>query len=127
MLSEEDRQAVLAKARRRKFAPREVVFHEGDPGDTLHLIAKGHVAVRVTTPMGDVATLRILGPPDFFGELAVISPAPRNATVVALDATETLSLHRADVDELRVQHPEVDTLVLEGAVAEVRRLSIQLL
>jgi CRP-like cAMP-binding protein len=35
----------LANARRRRFAKGEVVFHEGDPGDTLHLIAKGHFAV----------------------------------------------------------------------------------
>ncbi len=126
-LPEEERQAVLAAARRRTFARNDVLFHEGDPGDTLHLIADGHVAVRVTTPMGDVATLRVIGPGGYVGELAVISPAPRNATVIALDPVETLSLSRPTFDDLRQRHPKVDQMVLDGAVAEVRRLATQLL
>jgi len=57
-----DRRAVLGAARRRRFARNEVILHEGDPGDSLHLPAKGHVAIRVTTPLGDAATVRILRP-----------------------------------------------------------------
>jgi CRP/FNR family transcriptional regulator, cyclic AMP receptor protein len=126
-LPEADREAVLATARRRTYRRNEALFHEGDPGDSLHLIAEGHLAVRVTTPMGDVATLRILGAGDYVGELAVISPAPRNATVVALDDVETLSLHRTAIDDLREKHPKVDQMVLDSAIGEVRRLSTQLL
>lgn len=126
-VSEEQARAVLAVARRRRFKRGEVVFHEGDPGDTLHLVDRGHVAVRVTTPLGDTATLRVLGPGDYFGELAVVSPAPRNATVVALEPTETLGVHRDEVDELRRRHHEVDRVLLEAVVGEVRRLSVQLL
>ena len=119
--------ALLSVARRRRFDRHEVVFHEGDPGDTVHLIARGRVALRVTTPLGDTVTLRILGPGSLFGELAVLDPAPRNATVVALERTETLALHRDHFDELRQQHPEVDRMLLDSLISEVRRLSTQLL
>ena len=50
VLSDEDRRALLSTARRRRFARNEVVFHEGDPGETLHLLSKGHVAIRVDHP-----------------------------------------------------------------------------
>ena len=126
-ISEEDARAVLAVARRRRFAKGEVVFHEGDPGDTLHLIDTGRVAVRVTTPMGETATLRILGPGAFFGEMSVISPAPRNATIVALEPVQTLGLHRDTIGELRRHHPAVDRWLLEAVIEEVRRLSLALL
>jgi CRP-like cAMP-binding protein len=125
-LGEAERDAVLAAARRRRYARNEALFHEGDHGDSLHLIAEGHVAVRVTTPMGEVATLRIASPGEHLGELAVLSPAPRNATVVALDAVETLSIQKPDFDDLRRRHPEVDAMAMEGLVAEVRRLAAQL-
>ena len=125
-LDEADRREVLSVCRRRKFARGEVVFHEGDPGDTLHLIAKGHVAVRTTTPAGDQALIRVLGAGDFFGELAVIAPAPRNATIDCLDSTETLGLHRDAFDELRAKYPGVDAVLLQALIAEVRRLSVQL-
>jgi CRP-like cAMP-binding protein len=126
-LPEDDARAVLAASRRRRFARHEVVFHEGDPGDTLHLVDKGRVAVRVTSPLGDTVTLRILGPGAIFGELALLSPAPRNATIVAVERTETLAVHRDRFEQLRREHPEVDRFLLEALITEVRRLSNQLL
>ncbi|HEY7134168.1 MAG TPA: Crp/Fnr family transcriptional regulator [Acidimicrobiia bacterium] len=125
-LPADTRRELLARARRRRFAAGEVIFHEGDPGDAMHLLAKGHVAIRVTTPLGDTATLRVLRAGDHFGELSVVSPAPRNATIVALDATETLVVHRDDVDQLRRDHPAVDRFLVDTLVQEVRRLSILL-
>src|SRR5687767_10810905 len=95
-LDAENRRRILATARRRRFARREVLFHEGDPGDTLHLVDSGRVAVRVTTPLGDTATLIVLGAGAVLGELALVEGGGgrRSATAVALERTETLSLHR---------------------------------
>ena len=126
-LAVEQKRAVLGLARRRKFSRGEVVFHEGDPGDTLHLIERGHVAVRVTTPLGEMATLRIIGPGEYFGELALVSPGPRSATITALEPTETLVLHRNQINRIRLQHPDVEQVLLDVVVGEVRRLSAALL
>ena len=123
-LPEDDRRRVLAATSRRRFARREVLFHEDDPGDTLHLIDKGRVAVRVTTPLGDVATLVVLGPGEVVGELALLDEqARRNATAVALERTETLTLHRDQFHELRQRHPALDRFLLVALAAEVTRLS----
>jgi CRP/FNR family transcriptional regulator, cyclic AMP receptor protein len=103
-----------------------VIFHDGDPGDTLHLIARGHVAIRVTTPLGDVATLRILKHGEFFGELALVAPAPRRGTAIAIGTAETLSLHREQFAELRTQHPSIDRILIDALANEVRRLASQL-
>jgi CRP-like cAMP-binding protein len=115
--------ALLARSRRRRFRRGEVVFHDGDPGDTLHLVAKGHFAVRATTPMGDTAMLRVFRPGDCFGELAVIEPAPRAGTVVALEDGDTLSLSHLELAELRARHPGVDHLLTRALIGEVRRLA----
>ena len=126
ILQEEDRRRLLSLAVRRRFAKGEVLFHEGDPGDSLHLVAKGHLAARATTPLGDVATTRVFQPGDFFGELAILSPGPRNATVVALEPAETLVLHGAHLEGLRSDHTGVDGVLVHALVAEVRRLSAAL-
>jgi CRP/FNR family cyclic AMP-dependent transcriptional regulator len=126
VLPADDRQQLLAHARRRRFARNEVIFHEGDPGNALHLVGKGHVALRVHTPLGEVATVRVVGPGEFFGELAIVAPAPRNATAVALDATETLVLDNRQFDALRAEHPQVDRLLIDALASEVRRLASQL-
>src|SRR3954464_1502674 len=92
-LPDEDRQQIVSAARHRSFARGEVLVHEGDPADSLHLISSGRVAVRVSTPSGERATLNILSPGDYFGELSLVRRGgdhSRSATVVALEPTETL-------------------------------------
>ncbi len=126
VVPDDDRRKLLSLLVRRKFAKGEVLFHEGDPGDSLHLVAKGHLATRATTPLGDVATVRVFQPGDFFGELAILSPGPRNATIVALEPVETLVLHVSHLETLRAQHTHIDGVLVEALVAEVRRLSAAL-
>lgn len=120
-------QGVLARARRQRYRRGDVVLREGDPGDAVHLIDRGHVAIRVATPLGEVATVRILAAGGLFGEMAVLGDQPRMATVVALDAVETLSLHRSVIEELRTAPTSIDRILLTAALGEVRRLSYALM
>jgi CRP-like cAMP-binding protein len=126
-LNEDDRRTVLSLAHRRRYAAGEVIVREGDPGDTFHLIAKGKVGVRVTTPGGSVALVNVHGAGGAFGEQALIDPnAVRSATITALEATETLTLSRDAFGALRRQHPAVDRLLVDVLSTEVRRLTARL-
>ena len=95
-LPSEEIRRVLAMARRRTFGRGEVVFHEGDPADSLHLIAKGRFAVRVTTPLGETATLAIRGPGDLVGEFAGAGHAPTRSCIMADFRTLAKDLCLAD-------------------------------
>ena len=126
-LSPDDRATVLSTAHRRRFASGEVIVREGDPGEALHLIAKGRVGVSLTTPGGSVALINVRGRGGAFGEQALVDPTSRrSATITALEATETLALHRAAFDDLRREQPGVDRLLVEILSLEVRRLSNRL-
>jgi CRP-like cAMP-binding protein len=123
-LSEDDRRRLLATTRRRRFAAGEVIFHEGDRGDCVYLIERGLVAIRVGTPLGDVATLTMLGPGNAFGELALIDGNERrSATVVAIDATDTRVVEHGEFDALRREHPPVERFLVELLAAQVRQLT----
>jgi CRP-like cAMP-binding protein len=115
---------VLEMARRRTFARGEVVFHEGDPADTIQLVRSGRFAVRVHTQYADEATLAVLGPGTIFGELALLTPgAPRSASVCALEPAETLSVHQLDFNRLRQEHPGTADVLIAILSAQVRRLT----
>ncbi len=127
-LSEDERRLVLAKMTRRAFKKGDSLFFEGDPGDSLHVLQHGRVAVRTSTPQGDVVTLTVMGPGACFGEQALLSSdSRRTATVVALEAVETRMLHRRDFDELRQRQPSVERFLVDVLAAQVRRLSNQVL
>ena len=127
-LDEQERRLVMARMVRRSFRKGDTLFHEGDLGDSLHLLVKGRVAIRVSTPSGDVATLTVLGPGSAFGEQALLSAdSRRTASVVALDPCESKVLQRRDFEDLRTRHPSVERFLLDAMSEQVRRLSSQVL
>jgi len=125
-LPEAELRELLAIARRRRFARGEVVFHQDDPADTVHLVDKGRFGVRGIGPLGDSVMLAVLSPGDMFGELALVDgeAARRSATVSALEKAETLSIHRLDFDRLRRQRPDTSQVLIALLAAQVRRLSM---
>jgi CRP/FNR family transcriptional regulator, cyclic AMP receptor protein len=126
-LSEEQRRSLLAAARRHRYAPGEVVFHEGDPADSLHMIESGRVSVGLTTSYGNQVTFAIESQGEMFGELALLSPdSRRTATVTALERTETMIIHRDEFDRMRRDQPQVTEALLRVLAARVRLLSDRL-
>lgn len=128
-LDADERTAFLATTRHRHYARGDVVVHEGDPSDSLHLVAAGRLAVQVTTAEGVSATLNILGPGDYFGELSLLggrSPT-RSASVVALEAAQTRSLSARAFRELRIRHRAADDVLLALLARRVEELSARLL
>jgi CRP-like cAMP-binding protein len=113
---------VVRKAKGDKYFVRQ-----GDTGDFVFFIEAGHVGVYVTPPNRSRARMiRVLGPGDHFGELAVLGPdrsKKRMADVVALDK-EVIAwrLSRDEVDDLR-KRAEVEKALLSALAKEVARLS----
>ena len=125
---EEEVRLLLSIARRRSFDRGEVVFHRDDPGDSLHLVAAGHFAVRITSPLGDTVTLAVRGPGDSFGEMALVGAEPRrSATVEALDRAETFAVYQADFERLRHDQPAIGDVVITVLVGVVHELGERLL
>jgi len=123
-----DRRRLIDRMRSRTYRRDEVIFHQGDPADTLHLIVEGHVSVRVTLPGGEFVIVAVFGPGDAFGEVALAgSPRPRGATVIALERCETLSLGRDQFESLRTSYPGIDRFLVGLLSARVDRLNGYLL
>ena len=115
----------LAQALRvRRFRKGETVFHQGDPGDALFIMASGSVKVVLPSDEGaEPAIVAILGPGEFFGELAILDGAPHSATIVAVEPTETLVLRRDTFLGLIDTEPELRRALLSSLAAEIRRLT----
>jgi CRP/FNR family transcriptional regulator, cyclic AMP receptor protein len=116
-----------AALRSRRFRKGETIFHSGDPGDTLFLVGEG--AVKITIPPDDgsePAILTTIGPGGFFGELSLLDGAPRSATAVALESTETYILRRDAFDALMDEEPALRHTLMVTLVGEIRRLTAQI-
>ena len=114
---------VVRALRRRRCRRNEVIFHQGDPGDALHVVAAGAVKIVLPSAEGEEAIIATLRPGDFFGELAILDGAPRSATAVALETCETLELPRAIFHEQLDRDPRLRDALLMGLTHELRRLT----
>jgi CRP-like cAMP-binding protein len=104
---EEELLALIHGLRLLTFAPGDVIVTEGEPGQSLFILAAGTVKVFVRAPGGGDVAVAALGEGSFFGETSTLSGQPRSATVTAASACDLLEIDRAALDRLGAAHPDV--------------------
>lgn len=99
----------VATAAREMFVPaRSLIFEQDQPGDAFYIISKGRVQIeRKRHP------LTILGPREGFGELEILTAAPRIATVRTLADCELLVINREDFIDLVEEYSDFSRSLLE--------------
>lgn len=86
---------------RRQVATDEIVIQQGDTGNEMFVVESGRLEASVILPDGkDIGVVKTYGGGEYFGELALMSDAPRSATITARDESTLLVLERQVVDEL---------------------------
>ncbi|MCA9937553.1 MAG: Crp/Fnr family transcriptional regulator [Anaerolineales bacterium] len=125
-LRREEANALVARMIPRRFAPDQIIFHLGDPGGLLYILTQGKVKISRATPEGQEALLAILGPGDFFGELALLDDSPRSATAEAIEQTETMTLHRDEFLGFLDNNPAFTHHVLRTLAIRIRHLNSQI-
>ena len=103
-LSREDIAKVLGKMEERYYASGTTILSQGDQGDAFYIIQTGAVQV-VLENRGRAEIIRVQGPQEWFGEMALLSGEPRSATIVALRDSLIWRLSRHAWDELIDKHP----------------------
>ena len=96
-----------SKLRSRRYQRGEVVFHQDDPGDRLHIVIEGVVKISIISEDGREKDLVLFRPGECFGEMALVDDSPRSATATAVEDSETLVLLREDILLFFREHPEV--------------------
>jgi CRP/FNR family transcriptional regulator, cyclic AMP receptor protein len=96
-LVENERDAVVARARLRHFAAGETIFLMGSPGDSMMAVLTGQVRISVPSPEGREIVLAIFQAGEVFGEIALLDGKERTADARAMTACDLAILERRDV------------------------------
>lgn len=86
------------------FEPGQEVFRQGDLGDRIYIISRGRAEV-VHNDGGHDVSLSLLGPGEYFGEMALLNRTTRNATVRCLESLDVLSIHKREFSALAANLP----------------------
>jgi CRP/FNR family transcriptional regulator, cyclic AMP receptor protein len=128
LLTERERSTLLRTGVRRRFRRGEVVFHEGDPGDSFHLVTSGAFIARSSSTMGEVIAVNVFGVGDVFGEMVLLTPgARRSATVVSHGRGATLMVGRGDFEALMHDGGNFERILLSVLAEKNRTLTAHLM
>ena len=103
----------------RDYEPNEVIYKEGEKGDSLNIIGKGKVKINKMMVEGDQFCLSTLKEGDIFGIMSFLDGSAHDATIVSDQQTRLTVLRKADFDGLLMSNPLVAGKIL-------RRLAIHL-
>jgi len=106
-LSQEAFVELVNKVAYHRHVADQLIIREGDPGRSFYVIVEGKVRIYKTGADGKEITLAHLGEGAFFGEMALLSGAPRTANVVAEEDTEILEVTDVVLRELAGKYPQV--------------------
>ena len=124
-LGEPALRSLAERAVHRSFPRHGRPFHQGDPGDSLLVVASGLLKVAVTSEDGEEMVLVAVGPGEALGELAVVDGGPRSASAEAPEPTEVLVITRDAVLELAASDPAMTEALLLALGGLLRRLTEQ--
>jgi CRP/FNR family transcriptional regulator, cyclic AMP receptor protein len=122
-LDDRELSAIAAVAKSRRYGKDDVVFHADESGDVFCLIREGQVKVTMISPEGKEIILSILGPGDFFGEMALLDDEPRSATVVATEPLDLVTIWRTDFLQILAENFDITRKVLAEISRRLRTAS----
>ena len=113
-----DTQVEVRRAHERSFDAGEIVFDEGDSGESLYVIQSGEVELTRATASGRHLVGR-LGPGEFFGEMSVVLGGERRVRAAAVTPLRLLEVDGRTLEEMCVKRPEVAIRMIQRLAARV--------
>jgi CRP-like cAMP-binding protein len=111
-----DLEGILGVVAPVSFDADHVIVQEGDTGDAMFVVVSGEARVEVG------GRFHVLGPGDFFGEMALIAPGRRMATVKAVEPVQALRVPADDFQSFLLRHPTVALAMLKAIVLRLREV-----
>jgi len=111
---------------RRKFPKNTILFSKGDESDSLYVVRTGTVKVVLNDEKGRELVLAVLGPGEYFGEMAAADEAPRSATVITREPTEVLMIRRSDFRSILKRNPDLADNLLKVLLNRLRQTDEQI-
>ena len=119
-LEHQQLQTILEKIQPQHYHRGEVIFHQGDPADRMHIIVEGRVRISIASEDGRETNLALFQSGDCFGEMALLDDCNRSATATAILPAETIVLFRQDFLDFLSDNPQVASEVNGRLIQRLR-------
>ena len=126
-LASEEVETIAQLLRERRLAEGEALCRQGEPGDALFIVTGGRIRLVTVDLSGNEKVLTHFTDSQFFGEMALLTGAPRSATAIAETDSQVLVLAKGDFDTLLASHPQIMREMLKVVSQRTLQTNQQLL
>ena len=112
-LSDNNIKILEQKSAIKEYKKNDIIVKEGEPANCFYVILKGNVKIYITTEVGKIVEVCILGRGDFFGEMSFFEGVKRNASVDAIDDVLLLEIPREAIEELKRNDEKVESILFK--------------
>jgi len=115
LVSEDDMRDFASMVKRYRFAPGEVVFRQGDGGESCYVVAKGKISGKIVYhEKGKEYTSEFeVAAGGLFGEMSLFTGMPRTATGIVVEEAELLEIKAGDLARLLANNPQLSEVLAE--------------
>ncbi len=110
---------------RMTFEPDQVVFKQGDMGDSAYIIVEGEADIMIDSPAGPI-NIATMSRNDFFGEIASLCDVPRTATVRATTKLVTLRISKELFFRLITEFPQMSVEIMRELASNLEKTTVKL-
>lgn len=107
----------------RTYPANTILISEGDYTDSLYVMLEGEVKVFASDEQGKEVILNILGPGEYFGELALLDDEPRSASVKTMEPTKVMVITKRDFKNSLATDSEMVYNLIKALIRQVRALT----
>jgi len=122
-LAPADAEKLTAHCHNRSYPANSVLITEGDQTDSMYVITEGEVKVYCNDGSGKEVILNILGPGEYFGEIALVDDQPRSASVMTLTPTRVTMITKTNFKKWLDENPDMSFNLIRALTKQVRALT----
>jgi SulP family sulfate permease len=113
-LTDDEKGVLLAFSEERRFGAGSTIFEQGDPGDALYILMDGKVDVILHhAATGRRIRVNTMTRGAVFGEMAILDPQPRSASIIAMEDTTCYRITAPQLESLNEEHPALGLRVMK--------------
>jgi len=107
----------------RSYPANSILINEGDDTDSLYVVMEGEVKAYASDENGKEVILNMLGPGEYFGELALVDSEPRSASVKTMEPTKVMVIGKHDFKKALAENPDMAYNMIQSLSRQVRELT----
>jgi CRP/FNR family cyclic AMP-dependent transcriptional regulator len=119
-LSKQELEVLSAHAVTKSYRPNTILVNEGGEGDSLYVIESGRVKVFLSDEQGREIVINVLGPGEYFGEIALLERSPRSASVITTEASRIAIISRSDFEACLAANPGIAFELIRGLIQRLK-------